>query len=95
VLPAPGSDLGNTDLHSDRAIPFETQPIPAATPNQFPSMMASALTVEDLRSWAAEEDVALMLNLAHSWHTGVPKKPAEPSFSTDYQSVGPKPASDS
>jgi Mg-chelatase subunit ChlD len=32
----------------------------ACTPDQFPSMMASALTGKDLRSWAAEEDIALI-----------------------------------
>jgi hypothetical protein len=32
----------------------------ACTPDQFPSMMASALTGKDLRSWAAEEEIALI-----------------------------------
>jgi Mg-chelatase subunit ChlD len=35
-------------------------PVFACTPDQFPSMMASALTGKDLRSWAAEEDIALI-----------------------------------
>jgi Mg-chelatase subunit ChlD len=35
-------------------------PVFACTPDQFPSMMASALTGKDLRTWAAEEDVALI-----------------------------------
>lgn len=35
-------------------------PVFACTPDQFPPMMASALTGKDLRSWAAEEDVALI-----------------------------------
>ena len=30
-------------------------PVFACTPDRFPSMMASALTGKDLRSWAAEE----------------------------------------
>ena len=32
----------------------------ACTPDQFPSMMAAALTGKDLHSWAAEEDIALV-----------------------------------
>jgi Mg-chelatase subunit ChlD len=35
-------------------------PVFACTPDQFPSMMASALTGKDLQSWAAEGDVALI-----------------------------------
>jgi Mg-chelatase subunit ChlD len=35
-------------------------PVFACTPDQFPSMMAAALTGKDLRSWAAEEDIALI-----------------------------------
>lgn len=35
-------------------------PVFACTPDQFPSMMASALTGKDLQSWAAEADVALI-----------------------------------
>jgi len=35
-------------------------PVFACTPDQFPSMMASALAGKDLQSWAAEEDVALI-----------------------------------
>jgi len=35
-------------------------PVFACTPDQFPSMMASALIGKDLRSWAAEADVALI-----------------------------------
>jgi hypothetical protein len=35
-------------------------PVFACTPDQFPSMMASALTGKDLTSWAAEEDIALI-----------------------------------
>ena len=35
-------------------------PVFACTPDQFPSMMASALTGKDLQGWAAEEDVALV-----------------------------------
>jgi len=35
-------------------------PVFACTPDQFPSMMASALTGKDLQSWAAQEDVALI-----------------------------------
>jgi Mg-chelatase subunit ChlD len=35
-------------------------PVFACTPDQFPPMMASALTGKDLQSWAAEADVALI-----------------------------------
>jgi Mg-chelatase subunit ChlD len=35
-------------------------PVFACTPDQFPSMMAFALTGRDLQSWAAEEDIALI-----------------------------------
>ena len=35
-------------------------PVFACTPDQFPSMMASALTGKDLQSWAAQEEVALI-----------------------------------
>lgn len=35
-------------------------PVFACTPDQFPAMMACALIGKDVRSWAAEEDVALI-----------------------------------
>jgi hypothetical protein len=35
-------------------------PVFGCTPDQFPSMMAAALTGRDLRSWAAEADIALI-----------------------------------
>lgn len=35
-------------------------PVFACTPDQFPSMMACALTGKDLGTWAAEEDIALI-----------------------------------
>lgn len=35
-------------------------PVFACTPDQFPSMMASALAGKNLQSWAAEQDVALI-----------------------------------
>jgi len=35
-------------------------PVFACTPDQFPAMMACALTGRDLRSWAAKEDIALI-----------------------------------
>lgn len=35
-------------------------PVFACTPDQFPSMMAAALMGKDLRSWAAEADIALI-----------------------------------
>jgi Mg-chelatase subunit ChlD len=35
-------------------------PVFACTPDQFPPMMAAALTGKDLQSWAAEADIALI-----------------------------------
>ena len=35
-------------------------PVFACTPDQFPSMMAAALTGKDLSSWAAEADIPLI-----------------------------------
>lgn len=35
-------------------------PVFACTPDQFPSLVASAITGKDLQNWAAEEDVALI-----------------------------------
>ena len=35
-------------------------PVFGCTPDQFPSMMAAALTGRDLQSWAAEADIALI-----------------------------------
>lgn len=35
-------------------------PVFACTPDQFPLMMAAALTGKDLQSWAAEADIALI-----------------------------------
>jgi hypothetical protein len=35
-------------------------PVFACTPDQFPSMTASAHTGKDLKSWAAEEEIALI-----------------------------------
>jgi hypothetical protein len=35
-------------------------PVFACTPDQFPPMMAVALTGKDLKSWAAQEDIALI-----------------------------------
>jgi len=35
-------------------------PVFACTPDQFPSMMAAALTGKDLQAWAAEQDIALI-----------------------------------
>jgi len=35
-------------------------PVFACTPDQFPSMMAAALTGKDLHAWASEQDIALI-----------------------------------
>jgi hypothetical protein len=35
-------------------------PVFACTPDQFPSLMAAALTNQDLHQWAAGQDIALI-----------------------------------
>lgn len=56
------SDSGHPayDAKHAEAIASLGCPVFACTPDQFPSMMASALTGKDLRSWAAEADIALI-----------------------------------
>jgi len=56
------SDSGHPAYEAKHAEAFASFgcPVFACTPDQFPSMMASALTGKDLQSWAAEEDVALI-----------------------------------
>jgi Mg-chelatase subunit ChlD len=56
------SDSGHPayDAKHAEAIASLGCPVFACTPDRFPSMMAFALTGKDLRSWAAEEDVALI-----------------------------------
>lgn len=56
------SDLGHPAYDSKHAEAIATMgcPVFACTPDQFPSMMASAITGKNLQSWATEEDVALI-----------------------------------
>ena len=56
------SDSGHPTYESKHAGAIASLgcPVFACTPDQFPSMMACALTKKDLQSWAAEEDVALI-----------------------------------
>jgi Mg-chelatase subunit ChlD len=56
------SDSGHPAYESKHAEAIASLgcPVFACTPDQFPSMMASALTGKNLQSWAAEEDVALI-----------------------------------
>ena len=56
------SDSGHPTYESKHAgaIAGVGCPVFACTPDQFPSMMACALTKKDLQSWAAEEDIALV-----------------------------------
>jgi Mg-chelatase subunit ChlD len=56
------SDSGHPayDARHAEAIAGLGCPVFACTPDQFPSMMAFALTGKDLQSWAAEQDVALI-----------------------------------
>jgi hypothetical protein len=56
------SDSGHPAYEAKHAEAFASFgcPVFACTPDQFPSMMACALTGKDLRAWAAEQDVALI-----------------------------------
>ena len=56
------SDSGHPayDAKHAEAIASLGCPVFACTPDQFPAMMSFALTGKDLRSWAAEEDVAVI-----------------------------------
>jgi Mg-chelatase subunit ChlD len=56
------SDSGHPTYESKHAgaIASLSCPVFACTPDQFPSMMACALTKKDLQSWAAEQDVAFI-----------------------------------
>ena len=56
------SDSGHPAYEAEHARAFASLgcPVFACTPDQFPSMMAYALTRKDLQSWAAEQDVALI-----------------------------------
>ena len=56
------SDSGHPTYESKHAGAIASLgcPVFACTPDQFPSMMACALTKKDLQSWAAEQDVALI-----------------------------------
>jgi len=56
------SDAGHPayDVKHAEAIASLGSPVFACTPDQFPSMMAAALTRKDLASWAAEADIALI-----------------------------------
>jgi Mg-chelatase subunit ChlD len=56
------SDAGHPAYDSKHAEDIASLgcPVFACTPDQFPSMMAAALTGKDLSSWAAETDIALI-----------------------------------
>lgn len=56
------SDAGHPAYDANHAAAMATLgcPVFACTPDQFPSMMAAALMGKDLRSWAAEADIALI-----------------------------------
>lgn len=56
------SDSGHPAYEAKHAEAFASLgcPVFACTPDQFPSMMACALTGKDLHAWAAEQDVALI-----------------------------------
>jgi Mg-chelatase subunit ChlD len=56
------SDAGHSsyDAKHAEAIASVGCPVFACTPDQFPSMMAAALTGKDLQTWAAETDIALI-----------------------------------
>jgi len=56
------SDAGHSAYEAKHAEAIASLgcPVFACTPDQFPSMMAAALTGKDLQSWAAEADIALI-----------------------------------
>jgi hypothetical protein len=56
------SDEGHPAYEANHAAAIASLgcPVFSCTPDQFPSMMAAALTGRDLQSWAAETDIALI-----------------------------------
>ena len=56
------SDDGHPGYHSDHAekIAAMNCPVFACTPDQFPDLMATALTRQDIHQWAAAQDIALV-----------------------------------
>ena len=56
------SDSGHPTYESKHAGAIASLgcPVVACTPDQFPSMMACALTKKDLQGWASEQDIALI-----------------------------------
>jgi hypothetical protein len=56
------TDSGHPAYEAKHAEAFASLrcPVFACTPDQFPSMMACALTGKDLHAWAAEQDIALI-----------------------------------
>jgi len=59
------SDSGHPAYDSQHAARIASLgcPVFACTPDQFPAMMAAALTGKDLQEWAAAEDIALIRSL--------------------------------
>jgi len=56
------SDDGHPSYNSDHAekIAAMNCPVFACTPDQFPDLMATALTRQDIHQWAAAQDIALV-----------------------------------
>ena len=56
------SDEGGPWYDSDMAAAFAAlgSPVFACTPDQFPDLMATALQRQDIATWAANEDIALI-----------------------------------
>jgi hypothetical protein len=56
------SDDGHPGYHSDHAAKIAGLgcPVFACTPDQFPDLMATALTRQDIQQWAAAQDIALV-----------------------------------
>jgi len=56
------SDDGHPGYHSEHAgkIAAMDCPVFACTPDQFPDLMATALTRQDIHQWAAAQDIALI-----------------------------------
>jgi len=56
------SDDGHPGYHADHAEQIAAMgcPVFACTPDQFPDLMATALTRQDIQQWAATQDIALI-----------------------------------
>ncbi len=56
------SDDGHPGYNSSNAVQIAAMgcPVFACTPDQFPDLMATALTRKDIQQWAASQEIALI-----------------------------------